>query len=132
MPWRAPHCCRAPRTPQALEGAVWSGLPRSQNVTVESMMQGCSFGMGSITMADGGHLLRVPVPIPCNGTTPDGTLYNSLECPFPGEGAPSTTAATQRMRRTQAGFRALGKRVFNSTPARPAMQLGTPKGTILC
>ncbi|KIY91517.1 hypothetical protein MNEG_16447 [Monoraphidium neglectum] len=68
---------------QKVEGAIWSGLPHSQNTTVESMMKGCSFGMGSVSLADGGHLLRVVVPIPCKGTTPEGTKYNSKECPFP-------------------------------------------------
>lgn len=64
---------------------MWSGLNHSQNSTVEAMFKGCSFDMASVTKAAGGSILRVPVPIPCKGKTPDGSPYDSKECPFNGE-----------------------------------------------
>ena len=69
---------------QALEGAVWSNTGHSQNMTVEDMFKGCSFGMATVTKGVGGDLLRVKVPVPCGGETPDGAYYNSSECPFNG------------------------------------------------
>lgn len=73
---------------QALEGAMWDGLPHSQTSTVEGMFKGCSFQMASVTKALGGTVLRVEVPIPCSGQTPQGASYDSSQCPFNGEVKP--------------------------------------------
>jgi len=50
------------------------------------MFKGCSFGMAEMSKAMGGSMLRIPVPVPCAGVTPDGAAYNSSECPFNGAG----------------------------------------------
>jgi hypothetical protein len=65
---------------------VWSGLPRSQEHTIESMFKACSFGMGKVTKDVGSQVLRVAVPIPCSGYTPQGANYQSSRCPFNGAG----------------------------------------------
>ncbi|GBF95823.1 hypothetical protein Rsub_08259 [Raphidocelis subcapitata] len=68
----------------ALDAVIWYG-PNSTRYggrTVEGMFKGCSFEMAELSKAMGGHLLRVPVPVPCAGKTPDGAAYNSSECPF--------------------------------------------------
>jgi hypothetical protein len=63
---------------------MWSGLASSQQYTVEGMFKACSFDMAQVTKAVGGNMLRVPVPVPCGGTTPQGQSYDSSQCPFNG------------------------------------------------
>jgi hypothetical protein len=48
------------------------------------MFRGCSFDMATMSKAMGGSILRVEVPVPCDGKTPDGYRFNSSECPFNG------------------------------------------------
>lgn len=74
--------------PQELEGAMWDGLPKSQATTVEGMFKACSFGLADVSKKAGGALLRVAVPIPCSGVTPQGAGYSSSSCPFNGERQP--------------------------------------------
>jgi len=63
---------------------MWSGLPKSQQYTVEAMFKACSFDMADVSKAMGGSMLRVPVPVPCGGVTPQGANYDSSQCPFNG------------------------------------------------
>lgn len=91
----ADPCCHYPSpqhdhqpNPQELEGAMWDGLPKSQATTVEGMFKACSFGLADVSKKAGGALLRVAVPIPCSGVTPQGAGYSSSSCPFNGERQP--------------------------------------------
>ena len=52
--------------------------------TVAGMFDGCSFGMAEASKRVGSDLLRVAVPVPCSGRTPDGVPYHVDECPFNG------------------------------------------------
>lgn len=64
---------------------MWSGLPSSRQQSVEAMFKACSFGMAEVSKRVGGSMLRVAVPVPCSGVTPQGQSYNSQSCPFNGE-----------------------------------------------
>ena len=52
------------------------------------MFKACSFGMGKVTKDVGSQVLRVAVPIPCGGYTPQGATYQSSSCPFNGAHGP--------------------------------------------
>lgn len=63
---------------------MWDGEPKSQAQTTEGMFKACSFNMADVSKAVGGSILKVAIPIPCSGRTPQGAGYNSQSCPFNG------------------------------------------------
>jgi hypothetical protein len=63
---------------------MWDGMPKSQQYTTEGMFKACSFDMADVSRAMGGATLKVAIPVPCGGVTPQGQRYDSSQCPFNG------------------------------------------------
>lgn len=78
-------CGQGPATtPEKLSAALFDGLPGSQHHTVQGMLHACSYGAANLSLAGGSEVIRAVIPIPCKGTTPWGTAYDSTACPFTG------------------------------------------------
>jgi hypothetical protein len=79
-------CGQGPATTtQALEGALFDGLPHSQPQTVQGAFRACSYGNADFSRASGVEVLSLTVPIPCTGKTPWSLPYDSKSCPYIGE-----------------------------------------------
>jgi len=77
-------CSSGPASdPQSLSQVLFSDVPGAQNETLEGLFTGCSYGKGSLSATQGSKVHDVTIPIPCSGTTPSGTFYDSQQCPFP-------------------------------------------------
>jgi hypothetical protein len=79
-------CDQGPATTyDDLMQTLWSDVPNARDETVQSMFEACSYKLANISRRLGGTVLKVTVPVPCSGTTPQGQAYNGWECPFNGE-----------------------------------------------
>ena len=64
---------------------LWSDVPGHQEYTVQSMFDSCSHRAAKFSQLLGSKVLKVTIPVPCEGTTPFGVPYDGWTCPYNGE-----------------------------------------------
>jgi hypothetical protein len=80
-------CGQGPATtPENLAAALFSTEASSQAETLQGMFDACSYGNADFSRAVGSEIVSAVVPIDCTGKTPWGAPYDSMLCPFTGEG----------------------------------------------